>query len=550
MKRWSTGIWYRPVVMMVLISFFFLYGTNLSLLGGVLRISSANAQNLDDLLEDDDEDLLDDIDNSQPEAETEEPAPSKSAEKEDLEDEDDFEDEDDLEDEDYAEKGEARDDLEEEDDLEDEEDDMAETKAEPKSSRPDVAKPVLGPNVNGDKNITPVVFAASDKNERRAVEVDMLTRDWFKSSPKFTWKSVNNVLGEKDAIDVAKQSQKAKALLEEGIESFRNGEYEDALDTLDLAIEAYGPILDHQEYRKKVEEAKMYIGASLVKDDDEDEGMAVFVRLLQNNSKASIKDMPFSKEVLEIFDEAIDELYDAPTSSVDVTSTPSKAAVYVDGNFRGITPIKIDNLSVDSHYFKVVKPAHKGFEMQIRLFKGVEKKLPVTLSQVDKYYSYKGEVQNIKSNYRHKAMWGAVQELSDVFGSDYLYFCKVSEAGNIVTLEAYFYDIFEEIYKTDTYSIDLTKEDLETGVLVFLETFFNTNYVEEMDTYIPPEQVEEPAAVAAATPFYTTWWFWTVVGVVVAGGVCTGLYFGGVFDSGGGNSGPEFENPNSINVNF
>jgi len=533
MKKWTTGIWFRPLTMIILISFFFLYGVNLTLLTGVARMSSAYAQDMDDLLDEDDDDLFDEETDDEKPAVTKKSAPAK-------EDDEDDEDDEDIDNED----------IDDEDDEDIDEDDEDVEQEAVKAERPKLPKPVLGTTVNGPKSIAPVVFGATDRSKRRAVEVDMLTKAWFKSNKDFTWQSVNKALGDPTVIDEDAVGKKAVAAVDAGIADYKNGDYEDAVDALEEAIEELGPVLTNDKYRSKLEEALMYMAASFVQDDDEDEAIQVFSRLLQNNPKATIDDKPFSKDVLEIFEETQDELEDADTSSVAVTSKPEKASVFVDGNFRGLTPITIDNLAVGTHYFKVEKSAHKSFQMQLRLFKGVEKKLPVTLSQVNKYYDFQGELRNIQSKYQHRYMWGAVQELSDSLGSEYMYFCRVSEASNVVTLEAYYYDTDEEIYKTDSYDINLAKEDLETGVLTFLQVMFS-NYIEEEDTYVPPEQAQEPAAVVAGgTAFYQTWWFWTIIGVAVVGGVGAGLYFGGVFDSGDGGNGQDFEYPNSINVNF
>ncbi|RJO67852.1 MAG: PEGA domain-containing protein [Myxococcales bacterium] len=544
MIKWTSESWLKPCAIVVLTAFFWLYGVDLAVYAGLAR---AQAQSIDDLLDEDDSDLL-----GAPTTPTkppeEEPAPpaepeAKQPPAEEPEEEEAA----------PAEKpAEPKAEAEPEQDEEKEPAPPAEQERKRTPARQAVS--MDRPRIDGPTSVVAVVFPANDKYKRRAVEQDLLIRAWFRGSQEFTYTPINYALGDRGGANEDAQAKKAQQALSDGIASYNNVQLDEAIESLEEAVDLYGPLMDYPEYRSRAEDAMIHLAAAYVLNGEAKSGQDIFTRLLQSKPNLSIKDKGFPPGVEETFDKAKSELADAPSASLNLSSKPSKMAVFMDGHFRGLTPIKLDNLAVGGHYLKVSEPAYQEYASKVTLYKGMAKKIGADLKQVRKYYQYKSEADAVAARFEHKKMWDSAQNLGKALSTDNLFLCKVSEISGIVTMEAFHYNFSSERYKTQTVQIELAGENVDQATFAFLDRFFSEE-TEWQDTYIPPEEVVAAKAdEVEAAPFWKTWWFWTVIGVVVAGGVTTGVLLGtDVLDSGGSDGdgdGPGFENPNAINVSF
>ncbi len=70
------------------------------------------------------------------------------------------------------------------------------------------------------------------------------------------------------------------------------------------------------------------------------------------------------------------------TGSLTVTSTPSQATVYVDGVYRGTTPLTLTGVSTGIHQIKVTKSGYQDYSMSVSVPKGKTATIPVALKVV------------------------------------------------------------------------------------------------------------------------------------------------------------------------
>ncbi len=562
MRRLSTLFWFRPITYVLLTTFFLLYGGNLPIYGSV---SKAYAQSIDDLLEEDDSDLFGEpaeeapaVEEPAEEPEPEvEPEPAKSKEPEPVMDEnEDEEDEEELEEEEepVAPKPQPKEELEEDEDEEYDEE-MEEDEEPVQKAVQRVSSPQLADHrVDGSTKVLSIVIPSQKKFERRAAEQELLIENWLRGATQYTHMPVNDAYGEPSAVKEDSVAKKADRALEDGISAYNALKLGDAIDQLENALTAYGPILEFAEYRSKVEQARLYLGAANVLDGDEDEAIDVFTGLLMLNPKADISGKGFPTEVEEIFLEAKQGLSEASTASLSVNSSPDGLPVFLDGYFRGLTPIQLSNINAGEHFFEIKSAGYQDYSSRLTLYTGVSKKLNIKMKQILKYYSYTAELDTIKRGFDHRNMWESVRTIGDDTDLNNILLTSTSEANGVVTLEGFYYDIGEELYKTHTVRIELASEDIQQATYDYLATMMS-DQVEWKDTYIPPEQVAKAEDDDEVTPFYKTWWFWTVIGVVVAGGAVVGAgaatdWFG---TSGGGdnnNTDGDQGGPNAIIVNF
>ncbi|MCE5299028.1 MAG: PEGA domain-containing protein [Methanoregulaceae archaeon] len=67
------------------------------------------------------------------------------------------------------------------------------------------------------------------------------------------------------------------------------------------------------------------------------------------------------------------------TGTLSVTSTPSGAMVYLDGVFKGITPISITGVSSGAHQLKVTRPGYEDYSTGVTIPTGQTATVPVSL---------------------------------------------------------------------------------------------------------------------------------------------------------------------------
>jgi len=555
---------------------FISYCVNLGLYVG---LAEAYAQdNIDDLLDVDDADLLgedaaeespaeampeEEAPAEKPQAEPEpEPQPEQPAEDEEIEDiEDDEEDIEDIEDEEDAPPAEDKPaepaEDEEIEDIEDEEvediddDEAVAEKPARKAPEPrEVAK--IGPRVDGPDKISTYIFPTTAANERRSAEVENYVETWLRADKRFNYRPVNYSMGDRSALDENVQVRKAKVSLDDGISAYEGVDLTVAIENLNNAIDLYRPFMEYFENRDAVIEATKYLAASYVLLGDKARGKDTFYTLLWLQPETALDSDVFPATVQDVFNDAKSSNSSQATSSLTVETARKGAMVFLDGDFRGLTPITLSSLPVGEHFLKVKSPGYQEYRSKISLYEDVTKKVDVPTKQVTRYYPYKAEVNDIRKRYEHRYMWTPVQSLANnVLKTKHLFIASVSESRGVVEIDGYYYNLETEEYKQLNEKMDTVSSNLDSNVYAYMNRLFSDE-VAFATCYVPPEQLKEEQEEEEETPLYAQWWLWTIVGVVVAGGVA-GIVAWQLMDDGGGdktNTEPEFQNPNAILITF
>lgn len=546
MNRWTRYSWYRPLTVVVLSAFFAVYGIDLAMMG---QLKAARAESVDDLLNADDSGLL----GGTPQA-----APAKKAKS--LDDEDApaakpaakpskagaFDDEDDTPVAKPAAKPSKAGAFDDEDDtpvakpaakpskagaFDDEEDkpvakpaakpssadlDEDEELTPPKKARSSSAPSVIGLRKDGPTKIVGIVFPATAKNKKRSVEVQLLVRDYLRGKGLYTNVPVNTQLGDNGPAGEQPMLKKVDGFLTEATRSFDKGSYETAIENLDSAQTALAPWLDLRDGQTRFERVLALTAASYILNGEKKDGREVFQRLLQINPKADFKGYDFNDEVTDEIAKAKSGLADAPKGAIAVNSDPSGASVFIDGQFRGPTPIQIDGLVVGEHSVKVSEPGLKDVVNKITVYEGMTKTLSAKPEQTSRLIDYKAALNGISTRFEHKAMWRSVQEMNGVLKNDRLLLLRVEETNGRLGLSAYYYDMAKKQFKTASTRFDLADEEFNAATVSFLDSLFDDDLTSWQSTFFK-EAKSAPVAAGGKTPVYKQWWLWTIVGVVVAG---------------------------------
>ncbi len=144
---------------------------------------------------------------------------------------------------------------------------------------------------------------------------------------------------------------RARTALADGRRVYDALNLDEAIARLGQAVSLYqqtGPLLgDLSELATSL----AYLGAALTLRGSTDEGVSTFVELLTINPGYSIEGFP--PTVAKMFEKAVEKLQKAAKGSVEIYSTPPYAEVFVDGTFRGVTPLTLKDLPGGTHYLRL-----------------------------------------------------------------------------------------------------------------------------------------------------------------------------------------------------
>lgn len=107
------------------------------------------------------------------------------------------------------------------------------------------------------------------------------------------------------------------------------------------------------------------LGAALTLRGSADEGESIFLELLAINASYTLNDAP--PPVAAVFERALKRFDHASRGQVEIYSSPSYAAVYVDGRFEGITPMTMRNVAQGTHYLRLEKTGYAPYAAAVEL---------------------------------------------------------------------------------------------------------------------------------------------------------------------------------------
>ncbi len=113
--------------------------------------------------------------------------------------------------------------------------------------------------------------------------------------------------------------------------------------------------------------------------------------------------------------------------TVDVTARPDSARVFIDGSYRGITPLEVRELAPGDHFLTLIAP---GFQlMQKRVRPGVAVAFVETMSPAQRYEILRSFVEQVRADPRGPGRNTAATELARDLGVDQVMVIAVSAKG-------------------------------------------------------------------------------------------------------------------------
>ncbi|MBJ6759315.1 PEGA domain-containing protein [Myxococcaceae bacterium JPH2] len=166
-----------------------------------------------------------------------------------------------------------------------------------------------------------------------------------------------------DALDAdGAQSREAKAeegaaAIKEGLHAYDELDTQKALQQFDKAVRAYEQS-DLSRHFTELSHARVMKAASQVANGENKAAELEMRAVLAVDPRAQFSPNFFPPEEVSMVEKERKALLAANPSSFQIRSQPVPAEVYVDGVFRGVTPVAVTGLPLADHYVTLLAPGH------------------------------------------------------------------------------------------------------------------------------------------------------------------------------------------------
>jgi len=289
-------------------------------------------------------------------------------------------------------------------------------------------------------SIATFAVARDSASAQQAVVTEYLVRQSFQRNPRYSSLDVEAFLSGDDPLRAREQVQKGLELLDRGREMYDAFELAPALSTTTKAVLALergaAALHDMGPYVN----ALLLLGATYSLKADKRNARNTFERALLVDRRATLQGGGYPPTVMEIFDEARDLVEGAPLASLSIYANPAAAEVYVDGIFRGSTPLTIDRLPAGRHVVRVFRSGYTSYGRVIELLDGAEETVQAALKPTPQAAQFESLLRRAGPEAAQDGMGPATQELGAWVKVDQLMLVQVTASGDDVTLQVAHYD--------------------------------------------------------------------------------------------------------------
>lgn len=325
-----------------------------------------------------------------------------------------------------------------------------------------------------------VVRGSGAGSDKAAGFVDHFMRELLDEDERYDVLPLDEALGSAAASEGKQAIARAETLFAQGREAY------DTLD-LDVAIERLNDALrdleQHAAYLQdigKVADVLMLLGATHILRGEDGKGRERLMQAIAIAPDVEPDPAVFNPTMRNTFRSASNSVKKSKRVALSVSSNPSYAQVYVDGNFAGVSPITVDGLTEGRHFLRLVKDGYNDFGSVVSVSRSSEVAEVAHMQPAQNFEDYDALVDQVlaaqgggRLNAEHATL---VERLGRMLGVDHLFVASVRLDGERVVVEATQLDLESEIrVKTATHSFayDTQQATYEREISTLMRTHFS-----------------------------------------------------------------------------
>lgn len=315
----------------------------------------------------------------------------------------------------------------------------------------------------------------------------------------------------------------AASLLESGRQSYENVELGDAITALTASIEAFEGAAGALEDPGAFGDALLFLGAAQTLSDQSTEARRTFARLHVLDPRRRPDPNVFPPDIVSRFERAAPRDARNPTASIEVTSEPAGAEVFVDGVARGPAPATATNLVGGQHMVRVVMPGHATFFEMVNVRAGGSTSVRATLEAGASAETLAGALGRLQEG---GSLETALRSLGRALDVDLLLVLGISGQPGDLAIDGAAYDTSSgRRLAHQTVTASGTAEDIDGAVEQLTAQLTRSGLQSVGASSVLPrvgprrrraERRQGPEG-GGSPAIYERWWFWTAVGVVAVG---------------------------------
>lgn len=360
--------------------------------------------------------------------------------------------------------------------------------------------------------------------------------------------------------------ERAATMVEEGQRALGSGKTQDALRQFQAAWELLALAPGAADDRLLAQTMKGLGVANAMAGQTQD--AYKFVRrsvLLWDNQSAA--EYGYGLETRNLFDQVMADISTDPTGSVEITSTPPGAEVYLAGQLRGYTPLTLSSLTAGGQYIQVSLGGYYQAADFVDVPVSGQGKAEIILVPTPNRGAVDTTLGEVRRNLKPNKVNGPLLDLQSALGSTELVVVQATLQGATFNIDGFY---MAKDGAVQPVSLQVARDaSLLENLKLFLSTQLQSSYEPEptRGPLSSPVGGDQMATMAGDTenlildpnaPIFKKtgdddedgitkqWWFWTLIGVGVAGAataIVLPLTLGGDDSSGAGPTG-------NINLNF
>jgi hypothetical protein len=401
-----------------------------------------------------------------------------------------------------------------------------------------------------------VALPADDFSQKAAGLLNHLVRENFRRAKGFELVDIREVLQKGSADPRLDALERARQLLANGKEDYDNLDLDTAVDKLAKAKEEFQKAVGRLGAGREYIDALLYLGAAHILSGDSDRGAETFREVAMFDRRISLDPKLFPPSMIEIFNRAKDAVAASPVGAVQLRSNPPACEVYLNGAYKGITPLSLTKIPEGSHFVQVEKDGFLPWGQRVEFFAAHEETVEASLKKSTHFDTWKENTKGLLGGLDQKEPGPALVKLAQWLGVERLVVVEVKQRGEGVTASALLMQdapVKRLAYKSAEFSM------VSANFLARADAFFTSLYdaraVIPADEGGAPRKDVGPRVVATACnsdsdcasgeicdvssnrcipdapekeQLYEKWWFWLALGggaAVLAGAGVLIWYF-------------------------
>lgn len=347
--------------------------------------------------------------------------------------------------------------------------------------------------------------------------------------PELEWVAADRLfLGQTDeALD---SLARARALLDSGRTAYLNLDFDRAVGALTEAVGAFDGAHSVLGSSEDLAWALLYLGASLVVEGREREAESVFARLHVQMPDAEPDPNVFNPEIVARFEAARARASELRSATIRVESDPPGAAVHVDFELRGATPLEVSGLAAGEHIVRVTRFGAIPLVERVTLDARASERVSAHFIPPPRMAPLPDALSALRTaDLATDAARNAISTLAHSLEVDMIGLVRVAPARGReqVRIEFTLFDASGQSIARDGGLVSRARDAQEAGVEQLVVGVLEAGRQSLAETTRASLDVTSSSPSSAAPEegsVIEEWWFWTIVGgVALAAGAGIGL---------------------------